>query len=153
MDFLTPFINWLLTCPQIASNKLFLNNINAKDNNIQVVTQQIMRSQSNFYVDGSIEHTVIFTVFDYKSPSFNQLVTTAINKNENVEDLLNTSAIIDWIEQQRKLRNFPLFTGKFECIDVYSQYLSPSTPTTDNSGNAPLSRYSIPIVCEVFENV
>ena len=152
MDFLTPFITWLLTCPIIASNKLFLNQINAKDKDIQIVTQQIMRSQSKYYVDGTCEHKVIFTLFDYKSPSFNRLVVTAIENNENVSDLLDTSGIIEWIEQQRKTRNLPVFTGNYECTDVYCQYLSPSTPTTDNSGSAPLARFSIPIVCEVFQN-
>lgn len=152
MDFLTPFLNWLLTCPYIRKNKVFLNTLKAQDSNIQIVTQQIARSQSKNFVDGSHLHRVIFTVFDYKSPSFNQLVKTMLENNENVADLLDCGNLIDWVEEQRKTRNFPQFTGNFECYDIYTEYLTPSTPTTDNSGNAPLSRFSTPIICEVFEN-
>ena len=152
MDFLTPFLQWLLTCPYVRKNKVFLNTLEAKDNNIQIVTQQSVRSQSKHYIDGSYLHRVIFTVFDYKSPSFNQLVKTMLENNENVADLLDCGVLIEWIEEQRKAGNFPQFTGKYECCDIYTEYLTPSTPTTDNSGNAPLSRFSIPIVCEVFEN-
>jgi len=152
MDFLTPFLNWLITCPYIRNNKIFLNSLKAQDNNIQIVTQQVSRAQSKHYIDGSHLHTVIFTVFDYKSPSFNALVTAMLENNENVADLLDSGEIISWVEAQRKAGNLPQYSGNLECCDIYTEYLTPSTPTTDNSGTQPLSRFSIPIVCEVYEN-
>lgn len=147
MDFITPFIEWLITCPTIAQNRLFLNAVEAKDNAIQVVSEQINTNEDRNFVDGSVLHRIVFTIFDYKSISFNMLVKTMLENNENIEDLLEVSAINDWIVKQRYERNFPQFDG-WEVQDIYPVYRTPSTPAieTDNL----LAKYSIPIVCEVL---
>lgn len=149
MDYVTPFLKWLLNSDYIRGNKLFLNAAEAKDNNIQIVTQQIMRSQDKEYVDGSVLHRIVFTVFDFKSISFNQLVKTMVENAENVVDLLEAGQIIDYVEQRNKEKNFPDFGKDFEVQRIYSEYGSPSTPSVD--GTAQLAKYSIPIVCEVLD--
>lgn len=149
MDYVTPFLKWLLNSDYIRGNKLFLNAVEAKDNNIQIVTQQIMRSQDKEYVDGSVLHRIVFTVFDFKSISFNQLVKTMVENAENVVDLLEAGQIIDYVEQRNKEKDFPDFGKDFEVQRIYSEYGSPSTPSVD--GTAQLAKYSIPIVCEVLD--
>lgn len=149
MDYVTPFLKWLLNSDYIRGNKLFLNAVEAKDNNIQIVTQQIMRSQDKEYVDGSVLHRIVFTVFDFKSISFNQLVKTMVENAENVVDLLEAGQIIDYVEQRNKEKDFPDFGKDFEVQRIYSEYESPSTPSVD--GTAQLAKYSIPIVCEVLD--
>lgn len=149
MDYVTPFLKWLLNSDYIRGNKLFLNAVEAKDNNIQIVTQQITRSQDKEYVDGSVLHRIVFTVFDFKSISFNQLVKTMVENAENVVDLLEAGQIIDYVEQRNKEKDFPDFGKDFEVQRIYSEYGSPSTPSVD--GTAQLAKYSIPIVCEVLD--
>ena len=149
MDYVTPFLKWLLNSDYIRGNKLFLNAVEAKDNNIQIVTQQITRSQDKEYVDGSVLHRIVFTVFDFKSISFNQLVKTMVENSENVVDLLEAGQIIDYVEQRNKEKDFPDFGKDFEVQRIYSEYGSPSTPSVD--GTAQLAKYSIPIVCEVLD--
>lgn len=149
MDYVTPFLKWLLNSDYIRGNKLFLNAAEAKDNNIQIVTQQITRSQDREYVDGSVLHRIVFTVFDFKSISFNQLVKTMVENAENVVDLLEAGQIIDYVEQRNKEKDFPDFGKDFEVQRIYSEYGSPSTPSVD--GTAQLAKYSIPIVCEVLD--
>lgn len=149
MDYVTPFLKWLLNSDYIRGNKLFLNAAEAKDNNIQIVTQQITRSQDREYVDGSVLHRIVFTVFDFKSISFNQLVKTMVEHAENVVDLLEAGQIIDYVEQRNKEKDFPDFGKDFEVQRIYSEYGSPSTPSVD--GTAQLAKYSIPIVCEVLD--
>ena len=151
MDYITPFITWLLTCPYVRNNKVFVNALEAKNDNIQIVTQQIARSQDKRYVDGSVLHRVIFTVFDYKSITFNQLVKTYVDKHENVADLLSTGQLISWVNEQQKAGNYPNFGAGYEVQDIYTEYLSPSTPSVDNNMSPALARFSIPIVCEVLE--
>lgn len=149
MDYVTPFLKWLLNSDYIRGNKLFLNAVEAKDNNIQIVTQQITRSQDKEYVDGSVLHRIVFTAFDFKSISFNQLVKTMVENAENVVDLLEAGQIIDYVEQKNKEKDFPDFGKDFEVQRIYSEYGSPSTPSVD--GTAQLAKYSIPIVCEVLD--
>ena len=149
MDYVTPFLKWLLKSDYIRGNRLFLNAVEAKDNNIQIVTQQITRSQDREFVDGSVLHRVMFTVFDFKSISFNQLVKTMVERAENVVDLLEAGQIIDYVEQKNKEKDFPDFGKDFEVQSIYSEYGSPSTPAVD--GAMQLAKYSIPIVCEVLD--
>lgn len=151
MDYITPFIQWLLTCPYVRKNKVFANALQAQKDNIQIVTQQISRSQDKRYIDGSVLHRIIFTVFDYKTVSFNQLVKTTVDKNENVVSLLETRQLIDWVAEQRKSGNYPTFGSGYEVQDIYTEYSSPSTPSIDNSTTPALARYSLPIICEVLE--
>lgn len=149
MDYTTPFLKWLLNSDYIRGNKLFLNAAQAKDNNIQIVTQQITRSQDREYVDGSVLRRIVFTVFDFKSISFNQLVKTMFENSENVVDLLEAGQIIDYVERKNKERDFPDFGKDLEVQRIYSEYGSPSTPTVDNTMR--LAKYSIPIICEVLD--
>ena len=147
MDFTTPFISWLLNCPAIRDNKLFLNAIEAKDNAIQIVTEQINTNEDRNFIDGSVLHRVLFTIFDFKSISFQMLVKTMLENNENIGDLLAVGTINDWIVAQNNSKNFPVFDG-WEVQRIYPVYRTPSTPTIDSDNL--LARYSIPIVCEVL---
>ena len=149
MDYVTPFIKWLLKSDYVKNNKIFLNAVEAQDNNIQIVTQQIVKNQDKEYVDGSVLHRVIFTVFDFKSIAFNQLVKTMIEKHENIEDLLEAGQINEYVISQNKKKDFPEFGEKYEVQRIYPEYLTPSTPSIDNT--ALLAKYSIPIVCEVLD--
>lgn len=151
MDYITPFIKWLLTCPYVRKNKVFANALQAQKDNIEIVTQQISRSQDKRYIDGSVLHRVVFTVFDYKCISFNQIVKTMVDKNENISALLETRQIIDWIAEQRKNGNYPNFGDSYKVQDIYTEYSSPCTPSIDNSTTPPLARYSLPIICEVLD--
>ena len=151
MNFVAPFINFLLECEYISKNKLFLNAISGDINAIQIVTSEIDRKQDKEFVDGSVLHKVLFTVFDYKSISFNQLVRTMLENNENINDLEDTQNIVDFIVEQEKQRNYPDFGSDYEVEKIEPTYLTPTTPSIDSTGQNPLAKYSIPIVCHVMD--
>lgn len=144
MDFVTPFIEWLLQCEYIQNNKLFLNAVDAKDNNIQIATQQVQKVQE--YIDGSGMYKIVFTLFDYKSISFYPILKTIIDNNENVCDLLTAQKINDFVVEKENEQNYPNFGDNYEVQRIYPQYVTPSMPSIDNS----LAKYSIPIICEVL---
>lgn len=151
MDYTTPLIKWLLKSEYVKKNKLFLNAATAQNNNIQIVTQQVSRNEDKEYVDGSILHKVRFTVFDFKSISFNQFAAAMLNKNENLEDLLSIGNITDFVKQKDSEGDFPDFGENFEVQRIYCEHLGSPTPAIDNSLSPPLAKYSIPITCEVLE--
>ena len=150
MDYTTPFVEWLIkNCDYVKNNKLFLNAVTAENNNKQIVTQHIARSEDKHYCDGSVLRKIKFTIFDFQSISFNMLVKNAIDNNENIEGLLSASQIIDFIEQAEKDRNYPLFADGIEVQEMYSEYGSPSTPSIDS--NASLAKYSIPVTVVILD--
>lgn len=152
MDFVIPFITWLLQSEYIKNNKLFLNAIEAQDNNVQIVTQQIAENQVTRYVDGSKSYPITFNINNYKSISYGQLVKTMLNGNENVSDLLDTSKIIEFVKDMDSKKNYPVFADNITVEKIYCQYNTPSTPTIDSSSSPALAKFTIPIVCEVFED-
>ena len=152
MDFVTPFIEWLLQSNYIKNNKLFLNAIEAKDNNIQIITQQIAENQVQNYVDGSKSYPITFNICNFKSVSYNQLVKTMIEKDENLTDILDTSQIIEFVKDMEAKGNYPIFADNITVEKIYCQYATPSTPAIDSSFSPALAKFTIPIVCEVFED-
>ncbi|MBO5726136.1 MAG: hypothetical protein J6S00_03610, partial [Clostridia bacterium] len=121
MDFVTPFITWLLQSKYIKNNKLFLNAIEAQDNNVQIVTQQIAENQVTRYVDGSKSYPITFNINIYKSISYGQLVKTMLNGNENVSDLLDTSKIIEFVKDMDSKKNYPAFADNITVEKIYCQ--------------------------------
>lgn len=152
MDLVTPFIEWLLQSDYIKSNKLFLNAIEAQDNNVQIVTQQIADNQVTEYIDGSKKYPITFFINNYKSVSYNQLVKSMIDGNENVAELLDVQKIIEFVKDMEKQGNYPKFSDNIRVEKVYCQYNTPSTPAVDSSFTPALAKFTIPIVCEVFED-
>ncbi len=152
MDFITPFTEYILQCDSVKKNKLFINSIaNAQDGAKQLVTSQIDRAQDKEYVDGSVLHKVIFTVFDFKSISFNAIVKSMLKKNKNIESLLEVQSLIDWLSEQEKQKKYPDFGSDYEVIKLETTYLTPSTPAIDNTATPEVAKYSIPIACYVMD--
>ena len=150
MDYTTPFLKWLLTCPDVEKNKIFLNAVTADKEAKAIVTQQIATREDVRYIDGSVLHTVRFTLFDYKSIAFNQLVKSKLEGNENLEVLLETGGLNDWIENQNEKMNFPDYGEGFEVQEIRPDYLTPSTPSID-TGEL-IAKFSIPITMKVLED-
>lgn len=152
MDFITPFITWLLKSDYIKNNKLFLNAIEAQDNNVQIITQQIPENQVTKYIDGSKSYPITFSINNYKSISYSQLVKTMLEGNENLNDILDVSKIIEFVKDMEAKGNYPIFGDNITVEKVYCQYNTPSTPAIDSSYSPALAKFTIPIVCEVFED-
>lgn len=152
MDFITPFIKWLLQSEYIKNNKLFLNAIEAEDSNLQIVTQQIADNQIKKYVDGSKSYPVTFSINNYKSISYNQVVKTMLEGNENINDMLDVTKIIGFVKEMDEKGNYPLFADNITVEKAYCQYKTPSTPAIDSGVSPALAKFTIPIVFEVYED-
>ena len=153
MDFVSPFLKWLLQSDYIKNHKLFLNTASAQDNNIQIVTQQIPGNQIKKFVDGSKAYPITFSINTFKTVSYEHLVKTMVEGNENVEDILNVQKIIEFVKEMDAKSNYPAFADNITVEKIYCQYDTPSTPAIDNTLNPALAKFTIPIVCEVFEDV
>lgn len=138
-------IDFLIQCPQIKSNPLFFNFIEAKDNNKQIITIANDKSLNKPYNDGSVLKQYTFTLVDYKSVAYQAIVKLPDYTNENVEDFMNVQSIIDWVTEQADNRNYPNF-GDDCIIDEMSAVTdNPNLNGIDTSSKPALAKYSVSI--------
>lgn len=144
-------IEFLLQCPYIKDNPLFFNFINAKDNNKQVVTSGNDKVIDRPFIDGSVQKRYTFTIMDYKSVSYMAIAkiigsgTVDYYPDENMEDILDTQQIIDWITEQENARNYPDFGEECVIDDMRALTDNPNLNTVDTSITPALAKYSISI--------
>lgn len=145
-------IDFLLTCPQLANSKVFFNFINGEDNDKQIITIANDRSTQKPFIDGSVMKRYSFSLIDFRSASYQALVTAPGYSNENVEEMLDVQSILDWVRTQADNRNFPNF-GE-DCI-IDSMITSSETPNlngVDTSVKPALAKYSMSIFIDYIDN-
>ena len=107
-------IDYIITCPEIQNSALYFNFINAKDGNTQIVTSTNDRYASRRYIDGSILRRYTFNIIIFKSVIEDSIVSVVGYDSENVIDMADVQAVIDWIHEQNELKNYPDFGT--DCI-------------------------------------
>ena len=152
IDLVSPFIKWLLQSDYIKSNRLFLNAISAQDGSVQIITQQIPDNQVKRFIDGSKAYPITFSINSFKTVSYDQLIKTMVEGSENIEGLLDVQKIVEFVKTMDADGNYPAFADNITVERIYCQYNTPSTPTVDSSYSPALAKFTMPIVCEVFED-
>lgn len=138
-------IEYLRNCPQIAANPLFFNFIEAKDNNKQLVTVANDINIQKPYIDGSVLKRFTFTIIDYRSIAYQAVVMAVGYTNENVEEMLDVQAMLNWIEEQDNNKNFPDFGPTCEIEKIEALTDTPRLNGVDTSVSPALAKYSISI--------
>lgn len=160
VDKNSAFIDYILQCPQIVDSPLYFNFINAKDNNTQIITNSDDRSISRPYVDGSVKRRYTFTIIQFKSitdipivkfPTIGTSTSESTFSNENVDDLADMQALIDWISEQEDLHNYPNFGDNCEIDEIRATTDSPRFDGINTEINPNLAMYSIDIEIEYID--
>ena len=145
-------IDFLQGCPQISNNRLFFNFINGQDNDKQIVTVSNDRNINKPYIDGSVLKRYTFTIVDFRSVSYQAVVTAQGYPNENVEEMLDVQSILDWINNKADLREYPDFGA--DCL-IDSMRTTSDTPNlngVDTNVKPTLAKYSISIIIDYVDN-
>ena len=138
-------IDYLIQCPSILNSPLYFNFINAKDDTNQFLTVSSDQYSSRYFVDGSIMKVYTFTIITFKSTADIAVVKIDGYQNENVSDMSDIQALIDWVKEQEDIHNYPNFGN--ECI---IDSIEPTTDTPNFDGideqvSPPLAVYSTSI--------
>lgn len=144
-------IEFLVQCPSIASNPLFFNFGTVKTDNKQLVTVTNDINIHRPYIDGSVMKRYTFTIYDYKSISYNAIVKTGDYPDENVEDMLQSQGIIDWITEQAEMGNYPNFGDDIVIDRMVALSDNPALSGVDTSLQPTLARYSISIQIDYID--
>ena len=151
MDKTKAMIEYLLTCPSIAQSPLYFNFINADNDDKQLVTVANDRTVNTTYIDGSVQKRFQFTLIDYRSVAYQELAKLHIDSNENVEEFLDIQGIVDWIEDQNKLKLFPNFGEDCLIDSITTMTDNPSLNGVDTNSKPALAKYSITIQVDYID--
>ncbi len=145
-------IDFLLQCPDIANSELYFNFINAEDDNKQIITESNDKFSNRSYIDGSVLKQYTFTLIDFKSITDSALVLIQDYPNENVVDVSDVQALINWINEQNKLQNFPNFGEDCEIQSIETTSENPNFEGINTEVTPILAMYSISIKIEYIDN-
>lgn len=145
-------IDFLCTCPAIQSNPLFFNFINAKSDNKQIVTASNDRNINRPYIDGSVLKRYSFTLIDYRSVSYQAIVKSQIDANENVQEYVDIQDIIDWVNEQEEARIYPDFGNKCQIEEMRVVTDNPVLNGVDTQLKPALAKYSFTIQIDYIDN-
>ena len=144
-------IEFLIQCPDLASNPLFFNYVNAKEDNTQIITQSNDKAMNKVYIDGSVLKRYSFTFIYFKAISYNPIVKAEGYPDENVEDMLDVQGVIDWVTEQAEDLNYPNFGES--CFIEEMQVLTdnPNLNSVDTTSSPPLAKYSFTIQIDYID--
>ena len=144
-------IDYIIQCPTIYNSPLYFNFINAQDDTNQLVTQSNERYASSRYIDGSVLKIYSFTIILYKSTADIAVVKLDGYPNENVADMSDIQALIDWISEQQELHNYPDFGEDCIVDDIHTTTENPNFDGIDEQVSPPLAIYSITIEIQYLD--
>ena len=138
-------IDYIITCPTIRNSPLYFNFINASDDTNQFVTQSSERYTNTRYIDGSVLKIYSFTLITYKSATDIAVVKLAGYQNENVLDMSDIQALIDWIKEQEDIENYPDFGTDCIIESIQTTTDNPNFDGINEEVSPPLAVYSMTI--------
>lgn len=146
-------IDFLITCPAIQNSPLYFNFTKAEDANKQFITDSNDKNMNKTFVDGSVQKRYTFTIIDFRSITYQALVKDPqfIEHNENVEELLDVQSIIDWINEQADLHNYPDFGEDCFIDEMRTLTENPNTNGVDTTLTPALAKYSIAIQIDYID--
>lgn len=139
-------IDYLLTCEAIYQKPIYFNFAEAKDGICQYMTVTNTRTTEQPFVDGSVRMIYGLTIVCFLSVSPNPVVKVAGVDNENVSDIQDVQALIDWIEAQNEAQNFPNFNDDNYIVEqIRTTTSTPILSQIDATQSSPLGRYTFTI--------
>ena len=148
MDKNQIMVEFIQQCPTLQNDPLFFNFAEGEDGNNHFITEK--DSIQKRYIDGGIQKQYTFSIAKYFNISHNAVVET--DSDENIENMAKVQEILDWIDEQSEIHNFPDF-GPDCIVDSMTTLTSdPDIDGIDTSVNPPIARYSVGVKVEYLDN-
>lgn len=144
-------IEFILQCPQIQNNPLFFNFLNAQDDNKQFLTLANEKTIDRSFIDGSVLRRYTFTIVDYRTVAYQAVVKDMSYPNENLEEFIDVQDMLDWVDEQADLRNYPDFGSDCIIEDMRTLTDQPNLNGVDTNVKPALAKYSISIQIDYLD--
>jgi hypothetical protein len=141
-------LNFLQTCPSIRDNPLFFNFGKVENGAHQANMRSDDVSVHRPYIDGTELKRFTFHLDSFKSIAYNPIVEGL--PDENLEDFNEVQDLLDWINEQDELKNYPAFE---DCIIDKMRSLSsrPELVGVNTTLNPPTAVYRISIQIDYLD--
>lgn len=144
MDKNKAILDFITTYEGIETSPIFINFINAKDNDIQFLTDSNDIALNQRFIDGSIMKRYTFSLVFTTS-----ITSTAIAKdlmvNENIDDIADIQKFIDWVNQQGDIQNYPNFGESCVIEEMHTTSENPSLDGLNTEASPVIALYSVEI--------
>lgn len=125
---------------------------NAGSDAVQVLTEAGDAQNNRAFIDGSVEKRFDFTVAFYKPVSHAGYVVDKGVSNLNLESILDVQELIDWLEEQNALQNYPDFGEKKQIDSVRSVNNEPMLAWIDGEHySPPMAKYTVTVRVEYLD--
>ena len=144
-------INYFLTCTPIYQSTLYFNFANIADAAKQFVTQSNDINLNTPYIDGAEKKRYSMTITSFTSISNNPIIKVAGYDNENISDLAEIQALIDWIAEQNENSHFPDFGTGIDVEKIQTTSANPRLDSIDANSTPAIARYSFTVQVEYID--
>lgn len=144
MDKNRATLNFLATYSGIETSPIFINFINAKDNDVQFLTDDNDVALNRTYIDGSVLKRYTFSLVITKSITNMALAKDGI-LSENIDDLADIQAFMDWVNAQGDNHIYPDFGENCVIEEMHTTSENPSINGINTEVSPALALYSMEI--------
>ena len=137
-------LNFIATYSGIETSPIFVNFINAKDDDIQFLTDSNDTNLNKAFIDGSVMKRYTFSLVVTRSIT-DLAIAKDIMLNENIDDLADIQAFMDWINEQGDNHNYPDFGEKCIIEEMHTTSENPSIDGINTEVSPALALYSMEI--------
>lgn len=143
MDKTESMLNFIQTCPYIENETLFFNFSDVRDNAYQMITKSDDISIDKQYIDGSELKRFSFSIDGFKAIAYNPVIQNYAD--ENLDDFKVIQQVLDWIDEQDEIHNYPDFGENCIIEEMHSQTNRPALLMVDTSTTPPTAIYRVTI--------
>lgn len=144
MDKNKAILDFIAVYPGISTSPVFVNFINATDDDIQFITSSNDKTLNQKFIDGSVMKQYTFSLVITKT-----ITDLAIAKDEivgeNIDDLADIQTFMDWINEQGENRNYPDFGSDCVIEEMHTIAENPSLDGINTEVSPALALYSMEI--------
>ena len=150
MDKTQAMVSFLQTCPSLTNNTQFFNFGTVENNAHQLITRQDDVNLQRPYIDGSVLKRYTFIIDSFKSVGFTPIVSGL--SDENMDDFADVQKLLDWVNEQNDLRNYPDFGESCFIDEMKTTSSKPELLGVDNQKNPPVAIYRVTIQIDYLDN-
>lgn len=143
-------LDFLATYTGIATSPIFINFINAEDDDVQFMTTSNEVSLNKKFVDGSVMKRYTFSLIITKSIT-DMAVAKDLMLNENIDDLADIQAFMDWINEQGENSIYPNFGEDCVIEEMQTTSENPSLDGINTEVSPALALYSMEIQIDYID--
>lgn len=140
-------LNFLATYQGMEDNPVFVNFINAKNNDVQYLTSSNDTALNKPFIDGSVLKRYTFSIVITKNITDIAVVKelSSGEDNTNISDLAAIQAFMDWVNEQGDNENYPNFGEDCVIEEMHTTSENPSLDGINTEVTPALALYSVEI--------